>query len=68
MNWAQFWAQFKSAVDSNPNLTSEHMLAYLRDAIKDPTVKALVSMRISSRSSTNALTRRGQYTLTIFVC
>ncbi len=42
MNWAQFWAQFKAAVDSNPDLSQEHKLAYLRDAITDPSVKALL--------------------------
>ena len=42
MNWAQFWAQFRTAVDSNPDLTQEHKLAYLRDAIKDPSIKALL--------------------------
>ena len=42
MNWAQFWAQFKAAVDSNPDLSQEHKLAYLRDAITDPSVKVLL--------------------------
>ena len=42
MNWAQFWAQFRAAVDSNSDLTSEHKLAYLRDAIQDPSINYLL--------------------------
>ena len=42
MNWAHFWAQFRTAVDSNLDLTQEHKLAYLWDAIKDPSIKALL--------------------------
>ena len=42
MNWSQFWGQFQIAVDSNADLSSEHKLAYLRDAIKDPSVKSLL--------------------------
>ena len=42
MEWAPFWAQFKTAVDSNPDLSQEHKLYYLKDAIKDPAVKSLM--------------------------
>ena len=42
MDWATFWSQFKTAVDSNTELDQEHKLAYLRDAIKDPAVHSLL--------------------------
>ena len=42
IDWAPFWAQFRTTVDLNPELSSEHKLAYLRDAIKDPSVKSLM--------------------------
>ena len=42
MEWAPFWVQFKTAVDSNSDLSPEHKLAYLRDAIKDPSVNSLM--------------------------
>ena len=42
MELAPFWAQFKTAVDSNSDLSPEHKLAYLRDAIKDPSVNSLM--------------------------
>ena len=42
MDWAPFWAQFRTAVDSNTELSQEHKLAYLRDAIKDTSIKTLM--------------------------
>ena len=42
MKWSQFWAQFKIAVDSRKDLSSEHKLAYLRDAIRDPAIQDLL--------------------------
>ena len=42
MDWAAFWSQFRTAVDSNKDLSEEHKLAYLRDAIKDPSVRSLM--------------------------
>ena len=41
MDWAPFWSQFRTAVDANDDLSSEHKLAYLRDAIKDSSIKSL---------------------------
>ena len=42
MDWAPFWSQFRTAVDANDDLSSEHKLAYLRDAIKDSSIKSLM--------------------------
>ena len=42
MNWSTFWNQFRVAVDSNPDLTEEHKLAYLRDAVQDSSTKHLL--------------------------
>ena len=41
MSWASFWSQFKSAVDSNTDLTPLNKLAYLREAVKDQTTRSL---------------------------
>ena len=42
MDWAPFWSLFKTAVDSNAELSQEHKLAYLRDAIKDSSIRSLL--------------------------
>ena len=42
MDWVPFWAQFRTAVDSNAELSQEHKLAYLRDAIKDTSIRSLM--------------------------
>ena len=42
MNWSTFWSQFRAAVDANKDLTGEHKLVYLRDAIQDPSIKSLM--------------------------
>ena len=42
MNWSTFWSQFRVAVDSNADLSEEHKLAYLRDAVQDPATKHLL--------------------------
>ena len=45
MGWSSFWSQFSAAVDANKQLTSLNKLAYLRDAIKDPTTRSLLFSR-----------------------
>ena len=42
MNWSTFWSQFRVAIDSNTDLSEEHKLAYLRDAVQDPSTKHLL--------------------------
>ena len=42
MNWSTFWCQFRVAVNSNADLSKEHKLAYLRDAVQDPSTKHLL--------------------------
>ena len=42
MEWAPFWSQFRTAVDSNSELSEEHKLAYLRDAITDQSIRSLM--------------------------
>ena len=45
MNWSMFWSQFQVAVDSNPDLTEEHKLAYLRDTVQDQDTRHLMFSR-----------------------
>ena len=42
MEWATFWAAFKSVVDSRKDLTNTKKLIYLRKAIKDPNAQLLL--------------------------
>ena len=42
MEWTSFWSQFRSAVDSNDELTPLNKLAYLREAIKDQPTRDLL--------------------------
>ena len=42
LQWATIWSQFRAAVDDNPRLSNANKLAYLRDAIRDPTSRQLL--------------------------
>lgn len=46
MAWSTFWSQFKAAVDTNPDLSKANKLAYLRDAVRDPTIHQLLYSRV----------------------
>ena len=48
MDWHTFWSQFHVAVDSNPDLTEQHKLAYLRDAVQDPSIQPLLYSGVES--------------------
>ena len=70
MSWASFWSQFKSAVDSNTDLTPLNKLAYLgrQSKIKPPALSSSAEPRQTgstmrwSRYSMNALIAVGKYT------
>ena len=57
MNWFTFWSQFRIAVDSNADLSEEHKLACLQDAVQDPSTKHLIQW-----SGTGGLLLRGSRT------
>ena len=42
MEWATFWASFKSTVDSRKDLSNTKKLIYLRQAIKDPNTQMML--------------------------
>ena len=42
MNWSTFWCQFRVAVNCSADLSKEHKLAYLWDAVQDPSTKHLL--------------------------
>ena len=42
MDWAAFWSQFTTAVDSDADLSEEYKLEYLRHAVKDTSLKTLL--------------------------
>ena len=42
MEWTEFWTQFSSAVDSDPDLDKVNKLTYLRDSIRDPTINPIL--------------------------
>ena len=42
LEWSTFWAAFKSSIDSRKELTNTQKLQYLRQAVKDPDVQALL--------------------------
>ena len=43
LNWPVFWERFSSAIDSNPGLTDEEKLSYLREAMKNKLAQQIVS-------------------------
>ena len=42
LEWSTFWASFKSSIDSRKELSNTQKLQYLRQAVKDPDVQALL--------------------------
>ena len=43
MEWNEFWVQFKQSVDDNKKVSKANKLAYLRDVIRDPDTRTLLS-------------------------
>ena len=42
LEWSSFWAAFRSSIDSRKELSNTQKLQYLRQAVKDPDVQALL--------------------------
>ena len=42
LEWSTFWAAFRSSIDSRRELSNTQKLQYLRQAVKDPDVQALL--------------------------